>query len=372
MKYGYAFFLFIALSCGQLAAQPWNSALMIAAGSDGTTFNSSQVFQDSSGVPSVIQLSDGRLLAAFQWFPAPVMGDNWDSIAVKISTDTGATWTAPIHCNFTGMPPNFWRPFDPAIVETSTGQVRMYFSTGPTGSPSLDSTINTYSAISSDGINYAFEGGIRYDDVSLPVIDPAVTFFGGVWQYTAPRGAPQAGAFHATSTDGLNFTPLATIPSDNTHQWTGNLMVDGSTMRFYGAGPNGIWWSSSADGNTWSGFNATNITAGGDPTVLRLPDSTYIIIYVGPPNLTGAAETTIAENEMHLFPNPSCGDVNIRMKSEGDYQLRIFDAAGREVMLQAFTGTAISIDTKALNAGLYFVEVFDAARNVVYREKLVR
>jgi hypothetical protein len=366
------FFICTLLSSTAFAQSfPWQNALMIATSSDGTTFNTPQVFQDSSGVPNVIRLSDGRLMSAFQWFPAPFQGPGWDSVAIKISTDTAATWSAPIHCNFTGMPSNFQRPFDPALSETSTGQIRMYFSTGPMG-PTLDSNINTYSAISTDGINYAFEGGIRFDDASLAVIDPTVTTFNGVMHYIAPRGAPQAGAFHATSLDGLTLTPLPNIPSDMVHQWTGNLLADDtSMMRFYGAGGGSIWWSSSADGNTWSFYNPTNIN-GGDPAVLRLPDSSYIMIYVGLPNPAAVVALSNANPGISFYPNPADDFFNIKMETEGNYTLSVFDTAGRKLIHQAFTGASTSVEVGGFSSGLYFVEVLDVERNIVYREKIMK
>lgn len=372
MKRLFSFCFVVFISCSAFAQTfPWQSALMIATSSDGTTFNTAQVFQDSSGVPNVIQLSDGRLMATFQWFPAPMHGPGWDSVAIKISTDTGASWSAPVHCNFTGMPPNFHRPFDPALSETSTGQIRMYFSSGPQG-PTLDSTINTYSAISSDGINYAFEGGIRFDDVNLPVIDPTVRTLNGVMHYIAPRGAPQAGAFHATSLDGLTLTPLANIPSDFVHQWTGNLMIDdASTMRFYGAGGGSVWWASSPDGIAWSAYNPTNVV-GGDPTVLRLPDSSYIMIYVGPPNTTSVATLTNSNAGISIYPNPSSDLIHIKLKTESQYTLSIFDAAGRRMIHQTFTGVSTSVEVDGLSNGFYFVEVIDLDRNNIYREKITR
>lgn len=365
--------LFLLLVSSGLFAQnyPWNNPLLIRTSSNGTNFNASQTFQDSSGVPSVIRLSDGRLIAAFQWFPAPFQGDNWDSVAVKFSYDTAASWTAPFHCNFSGMPSNFKRPFDPALADAGGGQIRMYFSSGAMPSMQLDSTVNTYSAISSDGINYTFEGNARFDDTSLPVIDPSVAYFNGGWQYVAPRGAPQDGAFHGSSSDGLSFTTLANIPSDNAHQWTGNLMVDGSNMRFYGSGGGGIWWSSSSDGNSWGAYNNTTVQ-GGDPSALKLPDGTYIMIYVGPPYTTSLAENQKTNEGMQIYPNPSEGPVNIMMKENGNYLLSVFDITGQEVFNQNFSGSSVQIDFSTLPKGMYFVEVFDPETNLVFGEKILR
>jgi len=325
------------LLCGADAlSQPWLNALRITFSNDGTNFSPTTVFQDSSGVPSIAKLDNGTLISAFQWFPAPLNGPHWDSIAVKFSYDSGATWTNPVQVNFLNMPANFKRPFDPTVVNAGNGNIRMYFSCGPTGTNILDATVDTYSTISPDGINFTFEQNARFDSNTLPVIDPAVVYFNGIWHYTAPRGAPQDGAFHATSTDGLNFTELGNIPSDNSHQWTGNLMDDGTTMRFYGTGGSSIWWASSTDGISWSGYIPTNV-GGRDPAVIKLPDGRYMMILVGMSPTTGVAEateTTVASFSLHQnYPNPfnPATTISFDLPLSSFVLLKVFDVLGREV-----------------------------------------
>ena len=149
--------LLFFLDAFSLSAQtnngPWNSPLMIATSSDGTNFSNQQVFQDSSGVPSVARISAVDLIAAFQWFPAPLHGRHWDSVAVKFSHDKGVTWGKPQAIIVAGLPGNFQRPFDPAITITDDGKYRIYFSSGLTGLVGLTANVDTYSALSFDG-NY--------------------------------------------------------------------------------------------------------------------------------------------------------------------------------------------------------------------------
>src|SRR6185369_6873644 len=142
---------------------PWNNALMIAFSQDGTNFNNAKVFQDSSGVPSLARNLSGELVAAFQWFPSPLHGLHWDSVAVKFSTDNGITWTKPSAIIISGFPTNYQRPFDPAITVTDDGKYRLYYSSGVKGSGGLTGEVNTYSALSSDGIHYTFDANARMD-----------------------------------------------------------------------------------------------------------------------------------------------------------------------------------------------------------------
>jgi uncharacterized protein (TIGR02145 family) len=261
---------------------PWNNPLKIAFSNDGINFNSEKIFQDSSGVPSAIKWKGDTLVCVFQWFRQPINSVTWDRVAVKFSFERGKSWTEPVPIIINGLPSNYQRPFDPTLVVLDNNKLRMYFSSGIQISQGLDSAINTYSAISSDGINYQFESSARYDNPIQKVIDPAVINFGNEWHYISPKGAPQDGAFHCTSNDGLIFSEKAIIPSDNFHNWTGNFMVDNSSeLRFYGCGQN-IWFNNSSDGYIWQGYNTTNLR-GGDPTVVKIDNSDYLAIYVGEP-----------------------------------------------------------------------------------------
>ncbi|MFM7985371.1 MAG: hypothetical protein ACKPKO_39265, partial [Candidatus Fonsibacter sp.] len=162
---------------------------------------------------------------------------------MKFSYDAGLNWTQPTPLVFRNFPANYQRPFDPTVVTFGKDSLRIYYSSSdglPQGG--LSAIVNTYSAVSADGINFYFEQGARVDDATRPVIDPAITWFKNQWQYTAPRGAPQDGAFHYTSTNGLTFKAEQVIPSDNVHNWTGNLMVDlAGKLRFYGSGSK-LWF----------------------------------------------------------------------------------------------------------------------------------
>ncbi|MBM4179430.1 MAG: hypothetical protein FJ211_08880 [Ignavibacteria bacterium] len=260
---------------------PWNSPLRIAWSNDGRTFGASEIYQDSAGVPSVARWRGDTFVCAFQWFREPRGTSSWDRVAVKFSYNDGMTWTEPTPIVVRGIPAQYQRPFDPTLVEAG-GRLRMYFSSSD-GMPmgGLSDIVNTYSAISDDGVTYEFEPGARFDMPNRPVIDPAVIFFRNKWHFSAPIGAPQEGAYHSVSSNGLLFEPRPPYPSDNTHNWTGNFVVVHDTaLRFYGSGPS-LWYKESADAESWGPFVPTNVM-GGDPSVVRTRDGRYVMIYVGP------------------------------------------------------------------------------------------
>lgn len=78
------------------------------------------------------------------------------------------------------------------------------------------------------------------------------------------------------------------------------------------------------------------------------------------------------DSRISIYPNPSNGIVNIKMETESNYTLSVFDTAGRKLIHQTFTGASTSVEVGEFSSGLYFVEVVDAKKNIVYREKVIR
>ena len=284
---------------------PWERPLMIAWSGDGITFDAPAVFQDSSGVPSVVRWNGDTLISAFQWFRQPQFSPTWDRVAVKFSYDNGTNWTVPTPIIVDGLPPDYQRPFDPTLAVFGGDSLRIYFSSSDGIPMGLDSTVNTYSAVSTNGIHYQFEPGARVDVADNRAIDPAVIQFGPGWHYLSPAGAPQDGAYHYLGPNGINFMPVPMIPSDAQHNWTGNYMVESPTeLRFYGAGQNGVWYNSSPNGGIWNGYVNTNII-GGDPSALKVGEGSYLMIYVGPPYNVGIGDHLSATSGAYVVPVPA-------------------------------------------------------------------
>lgn len=335
---------------------PWENPLLTAWSDDGVSFSSPTVFQDSAGVPSVIRWHGDTLICTFQWFRQPNPSPSWDRVAVKMSYDAGASWTEPIPIVVNGMPANQQRPFDPALTAFGGDSLRLYFSSSEGMPMGLDSTVNTYSAWSTDGIHYQFEPGPRVDVVDSRVIDPSVIRFGPGWHYCAPAGAPQDGAYHYLSPDGVSFSAVPLIVSDMLHNWTGNYMVESSgELRFYGAGPNGIWFNSSPNGGQWNGYVNTNLH-GGDPSALKVDDGNYLIVYVGAPGSAGLAEAEAARG-LRLAPVPASTALHVDWPGHVLVRAMVTGTDGRTHGPLGLMSGNLAIDD--LEPGMYVIDLVD-------------
>lgn len=334
---------------------PWNSPLRYAISADGRNFVDRGIFQDSSGVPCVVRIGlTDTLVCVFQWFREPRNTPSWDRVAVKISSNLGATWTEPHPIKIKNLPPTYQRPFDPTLVATPQG-LRIYYSS-TTEPPHPGVRAATFSAIGSDGIDYLFEPQPRFQDSAKSVIDPAVIIHRGIYHLLAPKGAPQDGAFHAVSEDGLSFTRVQDLISDNTHNWTGNLMHDAdSTLRFYGSGPK-IWFSTTNDMEYWGHYISTEIR-GGDPSVVYLgAELGYLMIYVGPPYPTRVEDTEADRKSRYVIAERSSLTTLAGIGPErGNTAVVAFGLTGSEKRLTLDDNGCLN--TSELTAGIWLLRL---------------
>jgi hypothetical protein len=283
---------------------------------------------ERAGVPTIARLKDGRLIVAHQHFPENDR-ENFDTVAVRFSRDDGKTWGTPQVIQVTSLPEGMRFPFDPTLVPLPDGRVRLYF----TGNMRrAASTPAIHSAISTDGVNYTYEPGVRFAVAGRAVIDCAVVLHNGVFHLYAPdNGAgnnpgdprnrspaerPREGVgYHATSKDGLNFTRVDDVQIEGRRRWLGNAQSDGKVITFYGTGEGmntggpggqprgGLWMATSTDGQNWKLVPNPPIS-GGDPGAVATRDGGLIVVITGPPVRGGAGGTTGGAPSSGRFPPP--------------------------------------------------------------------
>ncbi|MBI4533646.1 MAG: exo-alpha-sialidase [Candidatus Melainabacteria bacterium] len=255
---------------------PWNNDLYILESTNGFNFSNAHKLFERAGVATLVQDSQNRLIAAFQWFPFDD-SDSFDRVAVSFSYDSGKSWSHPQTINIEGLPEGFMRPFDPTLVVLDDGRLRLYFS-----SHNYDNRIPaTYSAVSADGIHYTFEPGIRFAAPGEMVIDCAVGRLGDTWHYYAPVQGTRGVGYHAISQDGLHFRRLANVELQGAENWLGCVLPTNNGLRFYGTG-HGVWSAWSPDGTRWHKEHGSR-TPGADPAVAATMNGKLIMIVTGPP-----------------------------------------------------------------------------------------
>jgi hypothetical protein len=98
-----------------------------------------------------------------------------------------------------------------------------------------------------------------------------------------------------------------------------------------------------------------------------------------PEQTAGVNDGTYSYPMLSAYPNPVTGEkaiVSVTLEKSSNVRLRLFDAAGREIMMLASgrmsEGTqTLSIDTKRLPAGVYMIELTATDLGKIERSKLV-
>jgi hypothetical protein len=255
---------------------------------------------DRAGVPTAARLADGRLMAAYQCFPADDPA-GFDKVAVRFSADEGLTWTEPRVIRLNGLPEGMRFPFDPTLVPLPDKRIRLYF-TSLKGRRFDESRPAIYSAISDDGLAYEFEPGARFEVEGRPVIDCAVVLHEGIFHLFSPdngaggppgapgedrrplRDRPREGVgYHAVSRDGLNFVRQPDVEIEGRRRWLGNVVSDGDRMIFVGTGDPGVWMARSTNGADWTLLNGIRGIPAADPGAVKFPNGDWLILGTGPP-----------------------------------------------------------------------------------------
>lgn len=257
---------------------PWNRDLEAYVSVDGRRFEYQGIFVERGGVPNLLQATDGRLIAVFQWFPLE-RPEAFDRIAVRSSENGGQSWSDPEPITINGAPKDIHRAFDPTVVPFEDGRFRLYFASERVSHGGGRGQRAIFSATSSDGVQFEFEPDQRFGFDDAEAYDPAVVYFQGRWHLFCP-GPVVSSAYHAVSADGLEFATLDDITLPGSHTWIGNAIQAGSEIRFYGSGPNGIWLATSSNGTEWK-LAGTIDLVGGDPAVVRRQDGTYLAVVTG-------------------------------------------------------------------------------------------
>ena len=250
--------------------------------------------QGSIYMPDVLRLADGRLRMYY------LHGNSeGDEVKVAESSDSGSSWTVKGTCikGSSVKTDRTFRQGGPSVVALADGRYRMYLRASE---DSVNSTpkFHVVSAISSDGLTFTAEAGVRIEIVSQ---DPNSTFsLAGHGRYYTTADGKYAGIF------------------------SGNLTTD--------LGASDLHLAISADGLTWGGYE-TLYADYHDPVVIKV-NGAYVMYamylkdwvarFDSPDGVTWptqpTAKLTLEENGTAI-PLANVGDFAAVVLGDGSVQL---------------------------------------------------
>lgn len=278
-----------------------------------------------------------------------VYADQFTTEVLKYATSTdGANFTAPQPINLTGS--SVVKRVDPNPVLLPDGRIRLYYIDLDPQPPK-----DVHSAISSDGINFTEEAGLRFTKNNIT--DPDVFMLNdSLWVMFVSKGTT---IVRATSPDGLTFT------EDPTFIWNNGavcstFLFPGGIFRTYYCGMGGINSASNTDGYNLAIDTGVRLTPGAneficDPTLVYL-NSVYIMYYKSAPLSTGfgANMNCCGNSDIIIYQNGNSVVFQFKDLQNENYALKIYDVAGKLV----YTSYNISADQLNIGKDIFQVGIY--------------
>lgn len=142
------------------------------------------------------------------------------------------------------------------------------------------------------------------------------------------------------------------------------MIENTSELRFYGSGQN-IWYNATPNGGVWNGYVHTNVY-GGDPSVVKLGATNYLMVYVGPSYLTNMQDHETNASGVLISPNPSKDYIMVSTPTDVEgLSFTITDIRGRIMISDVFKDKANKINLANLHDGMYLLNVIGRSSHPV-------
>lgn len=252
---------------------PWSTSLLVSSSSEGSAFPVGTTITDQAGVPTLLTLPDGRLLAYFvSWSQGNVM-------AVGILA--GSTWSFyRVDVDGFATNPGGANGVDPSAVLLADGSVRLFWMQ-PVGAAGRSQIYSATSAPGSAlGVRFVADDGARLDRGTM-VYDPTVSFCRGSWQMWV--SSPE-GTIFATSSDGVSFTEQPPPPGlGAAFPWSAACLPDGRVRLLASRGASaGLAFVGDAAGFVEDGPILAPAGAMPDMGFAPRADGTWALAYLAP------------------------------------------------------------------------------------------
>jgi len=183
--------------------------------------------------------------------PAPVVTNGLIYVYQNTGNDGLMVEASSDGLTFAPTPATYPAGVSRSIVRLPDGRFRMYYY--PDGT-----AFDIRSAVSSNGLNWTAEGGIRYTEPGIGGLR-ATTLPTGGYRLYFPNSA--GGISSAISSDGLTFAaegPVAILPPDGTFTWGASAAayLNGQfhmiLTKVPSSGVTELWHAVSTDGRSWN------------------------------------------------------------------------------------------------------------------------
>ena len=230
--------------------------------------DSGMILAEHASVPGAIYKDD----TIYVYFVDVSEDGKPEQLGLIRSTNNGQNWSSKEYVIFDEIGDKV--PVDPAPFLLDDGSIRLYYFdiNEQRISPNTEATNKIYSAISTDGINFTQEEGVRFS--LKDIYDPDVIKVNNTWRMYVGSGNKVTSAI---SYDGLNFTYEGIA-------YTGSSVPDAffkdDMYYLYTAG---IKISTSQNGASFPdaqhSFQPQQDKIAADPSVMELDDGTYMMLY---------------------------------------------------------------------------------------------
>lgn len=249
---------------------PYKDKVSYATGKSLTSWtDSKKILVEHASVPDVVY-KDNVLYIYF----VDVSKDGIpEQLGLIKSADKGKTWSEKVNIKIDGLGDKV--AVDPAPFLLDDGRIRLYYFDISKTMTEGTKDNSMYSAVSSDGINFKEESGVRFKYDSI--YDPDVIKVGDSWRmyvgYAAINNEPKV--ISATSADGLKFEYEGMALDKNSIP---NAVFENNTYYLFTGGIN---ISTSKDGKTFTQtsnrFDPGKLAA--DPGVAKIGEGEYFMVY---------------------------------------------------------------------------------------------
>lgn len=99
-------------------------------------------------------------------------------------------------------------------------------------------------------------------------------------------------------------------------------------------------------------------------------DTAYFLVQKTP---TGISTTTITENQMRVYPNPSSSQVQVYIDALVHVRdLILYDVTGKQIAVKPILSEVTTIDISTLAAGQYILQAVDSEGNILGLRRLIK